>query len=329
MKKTLSVVLMIILSLINLSSFAFAKDEAVIVLDSNTINISNVISEQTCEVDGYWEPRKLFTATAPVKVTFVNDTARQEISTSEEWVIKEDGLLYMSYDMPARVVEPEFTQYKIWNENGEKITVDQLPEDYYDEYLYAEGSYTTLTEPGVYYVFTSGPATAGDVCIIHVVAEASDSTASNIPTSELQKAAASPSSAKIKVNGQDVTLQGYTINNNNFFKLRDLAMVLNGSEKQVKVDWDQENNAIALSSGLSYVAVGGELVISSDLSSKEAIPTTSKIYLDSNEVSLTAYNIGGNNYFKLRDIGKTLDFGVNWNGESSTIEIVTSIGYEE
>jgi len=35
---------------------------------------------------------------------------------------------------------------------------------------------------------------------------------------------------------------------------------------------------------------------------KMAIPTTSSIYLDGNEVLLTAYNIEGNNYFMLRDI---------------------------
>lgn len=329
MKKTLSVLLMVILSLISLSSFVFAKNDAVIVLDSNTINISNVVSEQSCEVDGYREPRKMFTATAPVKVTFVDDTARQEISTSEDWIVKEDGTLYMSYDVPARVVEPDFAQYKIWNENGEKITVDNLPEDYDEEYLYAAGSYTTLTEPGVYYVFTSGPATAGDVCIIYVVEQTLENTPGNSPNNDLQKASATPSSAKIKVDGKDVTFQGYTINDNNFFKLRDLAMVLNGTEKQIKVDWDQQNNAIALTTGLSYTAVGGELTISSNVTSQEAILTTSKIYLNGNEVSFTAYNIGGNNYFKLRDIGKALDFGVNWNGTTSTIEIVTSTGYSE
>lgn len=329
MKKTLSVVLMVTLLMINLSGFAFAKNEAVIVLDSNTINISNVISEQPCEVDGYLQPRKMFTVTAPAKVTFVTETARQFISSSENWFVEEDGTLIMLYDKPEWLVNPDFTQYRIWNDKGEKITIDNLPEDYDEEYLYAAGSYTTLTDPGVYLLFTSGPATAGDVCVIHVVDEATTSVPNNNPNNNLNETTATPSSAKIKVDGKDVTFQGYTINNNNFFKLRDLAMVLNGTEKQFKVDWDQQNNAIALTAGLNYSAVGGELVLSFDPTSKDAILTTSKIYLDGNELSLSAYNIGGNNYFKLRDIGKTLDFGVSWNDKISTIEIVTSTGYTE
>jgi hypothetical protein len=60
---------------------------------------------------------------------------------------------------------------------------------------------------------------------------------------------------------------------------------------------------------------------------KTAIPTTSKITLDGKEVSFTAYNIGDNNYFKLRDIGAALDFGVTWDGENNTIVIDTSKGY--
>lgn len=58
-----------------------------------------------------------------------------------------------------------------------------------------------------------------------------------------------------------------------------------------------------------------------------ASPTTSKIYLDGKEVTFTAYNIGGNNYFKLRDIGTAFDFGVTWDGGNSTIIIDTEVGY--
>ena len=55
--------------------------------------------------------------------------------------------------------------------------------------------------------------------------------------------------------------------------------------------------------------------------------TSSRIYLDGKEVSFTAYNIGGNNYFKLRDIGKTIDFNVSWDGANNRIGINTSESY--
>ena len=45
------------------------------------------------------------------------------------------------------------------------------------------------------------------------------------------------------------------------------------------------------------------------------------------EVSLTAYTIGGNNYFKLRDIGQAFDFGIGWDNATKTITIDTGTGY--
>ena len=43
-----------------------------------------------------------------------------------------------------------------------------------------------------------------------------------------------------------------------------------------------------------------------------AEPTWQNIYVDGAQVSMTAYNIAGSNYVKLRDIGKAVDFNVYW-----------------
>lgn len=58
-------------------------------------------------------------------------------------------------------------------------------------------------------------------------------------------------------------------------------------------------------------------------------PTNSKIYIDGKEVLLTAYNINDNNFFKLRDIGQALDFGIYWDGAANTIVIDTSKKYTD
>ena len=44
-----------------------------------------------------------------------------------------------------------------------------------------------------------------------------------------------------------------------------------------------------------------------------AEPTWQNIYVDGQQVSMTAYNIAGNNYVKLRDIGQQVGFNVYWN----------------
>ena len=43
-----------------------------------------------------------------------------------------------------------------------------------------------------------------------------------------------------------------------------------------------------------------------------AEPTRQNIYVDGQQVSMTAYNIAGNNYVKLRDIGQQVGFNVYW-----------------
>lgn len=140
------------------------------------------------------------------------------------------------------------------------------------------------------------------------------------------KATAVPSPQKVTVNGADVAFDAYNINGSNFFKLRDLAKALDGSAKQFEVSWDGEKNAITLTSGKAYTPDGSELK-AGDGTNKEALSSTAKVYLDGEELSLTAYNINGNNFFKLRDLGQAIDFGVDYDAATNTVSIDTSKGY--
>ena len=131
---------------------------------------------------------------------------------------------------------------------------------------------------------------------------------------------------KVLVNGIETPFDAYNINDNNYFKLRDLAYVLRGTEKEFEVGYDESTKAITLTSGQSYTAIGGEMSAGS-AGDKAGIPTTSKIYLDGEEVAFTVYNIDGNNYFKLRDVGEAFNFGIDWDGERNIITIDTIKGY--
>lgn len=137
-----------------------------------------------------------------------------------------------------------------------------------------------------------------------------------------------PTASKVVVNSVDTAFDAYTIDQNNYFKLRDLAKVLSGTEKQFEVTWDSDKNAINLMSSKAYTPVGGEME-KGDSASITAQANTSAIYLNGEPVTLKAYTINGNNYFKLRDIGKTFDFDVSWDGTHNTIVIDTSKGYTE
>lgn len=137
---------------------------------------------------------------------------------------------------------------------------------------------------------------------------------------------ATPNRSAVLVNGEKVAFDAYTINQNNYFKLRDLAKVLSGTGKQFEVTWDGNNNAINMLSGKPYTTVGGELA-QGDGTNKTATVNTATVYLDGQPVSLLAYTINQNNYFKLRDVGQTFDFDVTWDGANNTIVIDTNQSY--
>ncbi len=53
------------------------------------------------------------------------------------------------------------------------------------------------------------------------------------------------------------------------------------------------------------------------------------IYVDGQRVSMTAYHIGGNNYVKLRDIGRAVNFGVAYDASTNSVHIDPYAPYVE
>lgn len=60
-----------------------------------------------------------------------------------------------------------------------------------------------------------------------------------------------------------------------------------------------------------------------------ALPSSQPIYVDGQRISMTAYNIGGNNYVKLRDIGKAVNFGVIYDAAANSVYITSTQPYQE
>ena len=141
------------------------------------------------------------------------------------------------------------------------------------------------------------------------------------------KVTATPTTAFVQVNGTAVFFQAYNIDGYNYFKLRDLGMALSGTAKQFEIGYDNTNNAIAITSGKAYTAIGGELSSMADTSARQATVSTAAVYINGKKAELAAYNIDGYNYFKLRDVAAAINFGVTYNNETRTIGIDTATGY--
>jgi len=146
---------------------------------------------------------------------------------------------------------------------------------------------------------------------------------------EIKKVSAKPTASKVMVNGKEVAFEAYEIDGSNYFKLRDLAAVVNGTEKQFSVEWDSFMSMIRLTTGQTYKADGSELKVSADPTAKVATTATAKLFVDGLEVRFAAYEINNSNYFKLRDIANAIDFAVTWDAKAQTVGIDTSAGYTE
>lgn len=131
---------------------------------------------------------------------------------------------------------------------------------------------------------------------------------------------------KLTVNGQAKDVVAYNIKGNNYFKLRDVANLLNGTNAQFDVIWDDEKKAINLKSNTAYST--NDSISLDEIKDPVATGTTSTIYKDGGKILAGAYNISGNNYFKLRDLAAIFNFGVIWDDETKTIGIDTSKPYE-
>lgn len=130
-----------------------------------------------------------------------------------------------------------------------------------------------------------------------------------------------PSVHKVTVDGESVAPQGYNINGDNYYKLRDIAYILNGTNSQFNVTWDPDNNRILLTPDEAYQEVGDEMSSAASAVVESCSPSNSSIILDGRSLSLTGYRINGNNFYRLRDVGKALDFGVDFDKQTRTVLI--------
>ena len=77
-----------------------------------------------------------------------------------------------------------------------------------------------------------------------------------------------------------------------------------------------------LALGLSLSAPAAQAV-----ESLKATLSTNRILVDGQEVRLTAYNINGNNYVMLRDIGRAVGFNVYWNSNTKCVQVESEKPY--
>lgn len=142
------------------------------------------------------------------------------------------------------------------------------------------------------------------------------------PMAEAQK-----SFQPFELDGEEAKIGGYLINANNYYKLRDLAALLSGTDKQFNIVFDDVKKQIALELGKPYEKLDTDLQeMKHDKTTAKMVTNT--ILVDGKEVELKAALIDQNNYVKLRDLGAVVGFKVDYNKETQAIIVDTKAEVE-
>lgn len=308
-KRMLAMALTIILLSVSTGSVMAAETKILYGnLSEPVLEVTNVIGpdEVFTLVADYGVLRESYLCQAPVTIKTVIDEicffpATQMIPVGEE--------LYAS----SMRVEPVGNIYRYeYDEATQKVSTTIVPynPEVAEQDTFVKGASITITKPGIYNIGALFPAVFEGVggVYLNIIGDAQ------------------PTSSKVYVDGAEVEFEAYNIAGNNYFKIRDIAMAISGTEKQFNVTWDSEKQVINLLSKTPYTVVGGEMY-KGEATVKTAKATASHMFKDGQSYGFTSYTIGNNNYFLLRDLGEVFDFGVIWDEATRSIHIDTTASY--
>lgn len=225
-------------------------------------------------------------------------------------------------------------------ENGSS-SGNVIPEGYTFQDLNEHGQFMDLPkggrfvfdERGMYYYdiwFEDGTNAIGYVYVDDNAVAMAPSTPVTPAEPETELIPVVSKAQRLQIEEEWTDVDAYNIYDNNYIKLRDFAyfysMFCSLTNKHFDVTWDGEKNAINLVTGKSYTEVGGEGKLNAGVSAS-AVLSSSAVYLNGEYVPLTAYNINGNNYFKLRDLCEALDISISWWGVQQIIYINNDYPY--
>jgi uncharacterized repeat protein (TIGR02543 family) len=122
------------------------------------------------------------------------------------------------------------------------------------------------------------------------------------------------------LNEKETEFPAVKIGGYNWIKLRDFAMLLNGTAKNFSVSYDETTRIVDIRTGSSYSPLGDELT--DKLSPTEnATATTQRLRVNGTFVDVAAYNIKGYNYLRVRDLAIILNFAVKYDDDNSQITL--------
>jgi len=143
------------------------------------------------------------------------------------------------------------------------------------------------------------------------------------------------SSQDIHIDDKLVPFQMYALrdsngNDTNYIRIRDLALALDNTKIEFSLEW--RDNTVYLLSGMDYVANGSEnqtpFVGDQTYESLTSPVNVNHVEVNLDGFLLTDHQGGGYTYYRLRDLGKALDFNIRWDADTG-IHVETTLPYTD
>lgn len=131
---------------------------------------------------------------------------------------------------------------------------------------------------------------------------------------------ASPNQATVSMNGEQLSMQAYLANGNNYVRLRDFAAILNGTGSQFGLTYDAANGAVVINNGAPYDGNNSSSIIQGGtVMSQLSQPV---LYVDGVAYAIDSYLIDDLNYMKIRDLCAAIGCGIEWDEATGQVVLV-------
>lgn len=260
-------------------------------LGRSSISVNNVVGA------GREDHLTMLWAKGPVTVNF-NGSAR--------YIFQYDTSAYRVSGGKVVFISPQMDNSGYVSVVTEKSYLKELP----FQADYQQDKSVTLAEPGLYRI-TDGPGEGGNECLLYVGNSGEDL---NLVESKIENAVAS--SLNVTVTGKTASLPAYSINGESYIRAKDLAYILNKTNRQ----FDATSNNIITYHG--YVPNGSELKA---LPSGNAVatPYTEKFMLNNEKTQPSIYTINNEQFISLSDMKAFLNLNLSVNGNAVTVNAMT------
>jgi len=124
----------------------------------------------------------------------------------------------------------------------------------------------------------------------------------------------------ILVNGEPVEFPAYSIDDRDFFSIRNIANILDETSVGFGVNW--------WTAGFAFISVDSTIEQTQTDADTRALAsgfnahsTNARVNINFKEFNLPAYNINGDNFFSLRSFADILGYEIEWDNDAKTVII--------